>query len=195
MSLQLTSAEKIYLMELKARGALANVEPNRMDLSKGAIVIPCGDGDQMDDLFLHLHDICKGELHEARMHFLSLNGGAMILSGKWPYKEDEKVMIRHLLFARERKEIDTVILMSHAPCGMAREFNYDLYEVLDRLVSAQERIETLHHSLSVHSFFHVDWHDEMESIKHKRRTYRVAKENWLAVQKPLVYPTHSVNGF
>lgn len=172
----LCEQDKKFLLELREFGVLEEVEPSSMDLVDGVIAILCGDGDQFFDVYGHIAGICKGKIGRERIHPLSLNGGALTISGRWPTPEEAVVYKRHVLQTRDPrvKGIKTVVLYGHAPCGAAGLCCLSIRQTIEYLVEAKGLIKNLGHDLKVMCFFHVDW----EGDGSKKRTYFLSRDKW-----------------
>ncbi len=105
-------------------GLLVVPQPHRLDLTDGAIVVACADGDQMDDFFDDLRSMSTEIRVRPRPHLLTEHGGALALSPDWhdlrrPNRAQR--LFEDIIDARDMKAIYTVLLFAHAPCGKARE--------------------------------------------------------------------------
>ncbi len=155
-------------------GVLLDVHPHLIDQSNGAIVVACSDGDQMPDVFKHHEKICAHHREHSRIHLFALNGGAKLISENSPlrmYQEDE-VLLSHIRVAREKKNIDTVVLYAHAPCAVAYDKKLSFAEVLELLFQGKERVKREIPGVKVACFCHVDHGDG------KKRTYFVSCKAW-----------------
>ncbi|MFA6547818.1 MAG: hypothetical protein WCT11_02620 [Candidatus Magasanikbacteria bacterium] len=168
----LTDEDKQFLHELREKNILEEVEPNSLSLSHGAIVLTCADGDQFYDYYSHISSITKGQIAKSRVHTFALNGGSILLSSAWPDKEEAVVLKRHINVAVDLKDIHTVILYAHAPCGAAAMCHLNIKTVIDYLMEAKSIIKNLRTDIKVICFMHVDWDGE------KKRTYFISRDKW-----------------
>ena len=164
------------LRSLRRGGVLRDIEQNQLDASNGVILIACGDGDQFHDLFRHKIDIFAAQRDAPRIHALTLNGGALVLSERSPLNKslpNDLVLLDHIRGAIKLKEILTVAIYVHAPCGMAKLHGINFEGTIQLLVEAKRRIrrELAHPDLKVAAFCHVDWEDG-------KRTYHVSADAW-----------------
>lgn len=164
----LTDQEKQYLLSLRATEALLNIEPAKMPQAKGLIAVFCGDGDQSNDLLNHLFSLQKTARAVPRLHCLTGNGGPLRLSPKSPVDKDgvsQKFFADEIAAARQLKNIDTVVLVGHAPCGLAKHQKITLPETIEHYRAAKRYLKTKLPGLKVITLLHVDWGDN------KKRTY------------------------
>jgi hypothetical protein len=176
---KITKEQRQELVRIRSAGVLEEVKPHYLDLSHGAIIVPCSDGDQMDDLYVHMREVCKGQLPEPRLHTLALNGGAPLMSGDWPDPRPGEVLVSMIKEARDLKQIGTAILFSHAPCGAAAKNSYSVEHMINLLILAKSRLKTDCRDFRVICFFHVDWDNGSEGGERKQRTYFISRSRWL----------------
>lgn len=95
-------------------------------------------------------------------------------------REDE-ILLQHIAIARQLKEIDTVVLYAHAPCGAATLHQLSFIHVLETLRRAKIRLKTVDDKIKVACFCHIDYgHD-------KKRTYFFSTEAFKRA-KPALAP-------
>ena len=154
---------------------LLDVHPHLIDQSNGVIVVACSDGDQMPDVFKHHEKFCTHHREHARIHLFSLNGGAKLISENSPLRmhQEDQVLLSHIRMARKSKQIETVILYAHAPCGAAYGKKLSFTDVLELLFQGKERVKREIPGIKVACFCHVDHGNN------KKRTYFVSYEAWL----------------
>lgn len=164
-------AEMTFLAELKKQKGLVQIKDERLkDLAaKGIIAVGCPDGDHFHDVFGHL---CR---YNHRVHPLALNGGAMLMSPQSKdFELDGAALIRNATAAWHMRKGETILLLSHWPCGRARHDAISVKDVIRQTLEADETITT---KLQVSAevvlpLFHVDWTPfERDPEKKKRRTY------------------------
>jgi hypothetical protein len=164
------------LRSMRKGGVLRDIQSNRIDAHNGVILVACGDGDQFYDLFSHKAEILAPQRGAPRIHPLTLNGGGLLIPENSPFNKDlphDRVLLTNIAGAMKLKEIYTVALCVHAPCGMARSAGLDFETMIRLLVEAKRRIrcEIQHPELKVAAFCHVDWEDG-------KRTYHVSADAW-----------------
>jgi len=156
---------------------LEEVQPKSLDFSNGVIAVVCADGDQFFDYYTHIVSLAKEQLGRERAHIMALNGGSLLLSNEWPDPEEAVVLKRHINVAVDLKNIHTIALYVHAPCGAAGICHFDVKKVLDLLVQAKENVKKIRDDIKVICFVHVDWGDG------KKRTYFLSREKWINYNK------------
>ena len=169
------SAISLELIEgFRRAGILQDVNAHRIDQSQGAIIVSCADGDQMHDLFHHHATLFLKSNAVPRLHTLALNGGALLLPVTSPlnrqFREDE-VLLHHINVAQKLKEINTVVLYAHAPCGAAAMHNMSFLQVIEYLIQAKMLLKKSGPAgIKVACFIHIDYDGD------KKRTYFVSRE-------------------
>lgn len=145
----------------------------------GIIMISCSDGDELPDIFGYMQNMERGKLSAPRIHTIGLNGGALLVPANTAlnkrYHED-KVILKHLKQAVKLKNIKTIAIYVHAPCGVAYLNGLNIIQVIDLLITAKTRIKKALPGVTVGSFCHVD-------DGQKKRTYFVSRDRWLAWRK------------
>ena len=168
------SIASLELIEgFRRSGILQDIDAHRIDQSKGAIIVSCADGDQMHDLFHHHEALVQESNCAPRLHTLALNGGALLLPMTSPLNRqfnEDKVLLHHIAVAQKLKEIDTVVLYAHAPCGAAMMHDMSFFQVVQYLMQAKMMLKNSGPAgIKVACFIHIDYGD-------KKRTYFVSRE-------------------
>ena len=180
--LNLNQEEKRVLKKLvKVEELLIVPEPHKLDLSRGAIVVACSDGDQMDDLFDDIRRLSAEQGMKPRPHLLTEHGGAMVLSRDWhdPARPGRaKRLVEDISDARAMKDIFTILLFCHAPCGKVGACKVGIDESIGHLMKANRVVKELDSRFQVRCFTHVDWHDESVNGGHRKETYFIPAERW-----------------
>lgn len=173
---KLSNEDRILIEELRRYGVLQDIDGHRLDQKHGAIILTCADGDQMHDLFHHHEKIITSNLSATpRIHTLALNGGALLLPPASPLHQkfnEDLVLLHHIKVARDLKEINTIVLYSHAPCGVAAQYNLSFFKVIQYLIEAKNLLKQDDKKIKVACFCHVDYGDK------KKRTYFVSRERF-----------------
>ena len=176
--LKLSAEDSALVKELRRIGVLEDVEEHRLDQSNGVILITCSDGDQFSDIFAHQVRMQTGQRPtDPRIHVFGWHGGALACACHSPINKREYaelVFLDQISAAREMKQINTVALYSHAPCGAAHGSNVNLVEAIALQISAKMKIKTLNQGISVACFFHVDYGNGA------KRTYFLSRPKWEA---------------
>jgi len=95
------------------------------------------------------------------------------------------VVLANIWGAIKLKNIKTVVMQLHFPCGAAGLCHMTAWEQLDHLVRAKQRLKRVFKQIRVPCFVHVDWPED-EGSKHRRRTYFVKTSelrSWLSVYR------------
>lgn len=156
---------------------LRDVQQHQIDARNGVVLVACGDGDQFHDLYRHKTEILAPQRGEPRIHPLILNGGALLIPHDSPFNRDlpnDGVLLQNIAGAIKLKDIRTIAIYVHAPCGMARSAELNFEEIIRLLVAAKRRIRhELSHvdGLKVAAFCHIHWEDG-------KRTYHVSADAW-----------------
>lgn len=172
--------EIMLVRKLRKAGLLEEVKNSLIDLHAGVIMVSCADGDQMSDVFKTQAHWVEHQRRDPRIHLLALNGGAIQLAPDSPTNKsdgEDRVLLKHVLDAVKLKNIQTVVLYAHAPCGIAKAFNLNLLEEIDLLTAAQRFLKEKNPELQITSFLHVD---KGEAGK---RTYFVSEKKWREYRK------------
>lgn len=173
----LNTDDRKLALELKRARILTDVEAPELNLDHGVIIVTCADGDQMPDLFSFQTRLFNIRGIHPRVHTLALNGGALLIPEKSPLNKEngeDRVLLAHLRDARKLKNIDTIVLYVHAPCGAAGLADLNFMQVMELLLEAKARIKKELPGALVACFCHVDWG---ENIK---RTYFVSRDKWIS---------------
>lgn len=125
---KLTEDEERIIAIWRRTGVLVELDAKKLRArcSSGAILIACGDGDQSWDFISHLvlNIQCT-----TRIHLKNEDGGALRWNPNVPIPAELRIdeqLRRGLPVSRELKEIQTVLLSNHFPCGMGRKAGLDL---------------------------------------------------------------------
>lgn len=191
----ITEADFELLRELRREGVLAQVDEHRVPLDNGVILVTCGDGDRLPDIFAYKRKIVETRCNDTRIHLLAWNGGALRLakpSGSArnsPIKTDgtgaHKLFLQEIAGAVSLKGIRTVALYIHAPCGWAGLAGIDIRKTLLCLIEAKKTIKVAMPDVQVAAFVQVDYGDFATRIRPDKRrfatyfTSRANVEQWI----------------
>jgi hypothetical protein len=171
----LSDTDRDTYKRLRKQGILSDVDAHRLDLTAGVILVACSDGDQLPDIFNNISHSFEGQRQSARIHTIALNGGALLLPENsplvTPHREDE-VLLEHIKVARELKNINTIALYTHAPCGAGTLAGLTLEQELDLLLAAKVRIKESLPGIKAVCFCHIDRGES-------KRTYFVSRNKWI----------------
>lgn len=168
-----TRSEDIRLIRmLREADILVDAKGHKLNSPNGVIMVSCPDGDQITDIFNHTVGLLTEGDCRVRPHMLNLHGGAMLIDHDCPlyreFRADELLMLS-IAQARAMKEIDTIALLVHAPCGAAKMAGLNVIDVLHHVVRAKLRIKTAWPDIKIGCFFHVDYPD-------RKRTYFLSRD-------------------
>lgn len=159
---------------LRKAGVLEEIEPHRLEINDGIILVSCSDGDQFPDIVRHMGDVLDTCGAKRRIHPFTDNGGPLILDLSSPLAANCRCenLLESIDGARELKGIATVALCTHAPCGMARKIGLNLAEVIRSLKQGKANLENTHPGFVIRPFVQIDHRDG------RKRTYFVSGQRW-----------------
>lgn len=180
----LSDQELSQIEKWKKAGVLAPIEPDLLPKATGIILITCGDCHQISDILGHQRGLWQEKISksesEALVHILALNGGGLRLVANSALNQGlsaDEILLRDITATRILKNIHTIGILGHFPCGAARSLSWDLEKVMSDLFEAKRRVRERNPDANVFTYIHVD-HNGGE----KCRTYgakRTAWEKWL----------------
>ena len=172
----LCEADQALFASLQAANVLEDIQPHRLEVDGGIILVSCSDGDQFPDVFQHMGTVltCRGD--RARIHTIALNGGPLLLHPNSPLAThgESAVLTAHIMEAARLKSISTVALVAHGPCGKAYGQNLNLAQVVDLLKSGKQHLESQGAGLTVYPFGQID----IPGARGRKRTYHVSGTRW-----------------
>lgn len=163
--MKLSTADHETYLYLRGLGILKDVLPRKMppeQASKGIILTCCADGDQFDDTYAHIAQVCLEYRPSPRIHVLPRMGGALVIPRSSPLHRERygADLVDDILDSYRIKNIEIVALYAHAPCGAAGRAELSLAEVLDYLAKAKlelkQAAEKADISLNAACFVHID---------------------------------------
>lgn len=191
----------LRLMQMKQGLVLQHVDGHRVDASDGVVICGCGDADQERDYASFL----AAQLHP-RMHRLQFNGGPLSIppESTLHFRHDDTGEpipsgIAHRLEIRDAvriKQIRTVVLVAHVPCGAALAAKMPIDDVVYALMAAKREViehYQLEYGVRVACFLHVDWSKIWPGSGRDPRTYFVSREQaeaWLGRPPPPLPSDH-----
>ncbi len=179
----LTSEDMLVYGMLRDARVLQPVAAHELDERQGVILVSCGDGDHFTDIFTNHQRINVVHREASRIHSLSLNGGALLIAEGSPLNGEfrkDLILINDIQVARDLKDIHTVALYVHRPCGAAQMAGLDFLTTIDLLMNAKARLKVeLSNTppLKLACFLHIAFADG------SKKTYFVSREHWLVWQK------------
>lgn len=206
MGSALTDIDRGLIESAKKFGVMREIKKTMPDFSNGVIAIFCADGDQFSETYHHLSPMVCEQCGTERIHPLNPNGGALVIPKNSPladtslftgdfakgttleslsatYRQDIPLLL-NILTAVKFKDIKTVVLYVHAPCGAATLASMDFKSVMWHLAQAKKNVKSAFYSfkLKVPCFCHIDYGEKDENGLPKKRTYHIKTgliESWL----------------
>lgn len=153
-----------------------------LETRNGVILVTCSDGDKILEFLEHVEELIREGGGKFRPHIFAGHGGAMLLAEECPlYRHADEFLLEQIADAHVMKDIHTVILMVHAPCGAAKKGKIDVIQELAYLVRAERRVNALMPQLNVSSFIDVHYPNGNKKILFVNPD---AFETWLQTQSP-----------
>ena len=137
------------------------------------IALTCSDGDRFQDYFEH-----HQKTQQCKIHPLSLNGGAMLLSEACP---ENNIFAWHrgltgmILKSCSIKQTNIVALSSHWPCAVASEHNLSVDDVILLTIHGRLILKQLNSRIKVYCCFHVahlDGRHRTYTIDHQHKYFQ-----------------------
>lgn len=138
----LTPEELEIIQRWKRKRVIVPVDRKKLvgRTHNGAILLFCGDADHSWDVLTHI--VQKLECTE-RLHLQSFNGGALRINPHVPIPAELRIdsqLMKGIQVSRDLKKIETLLLSSHAPCGMAGVCKLGIEDVLWYTIEGAEHI-------------------------------------------------------
>lgn len=179
--IRLSEKDLNMIRKLRDFGVLDNVNGHSLSQKNGVIMISCADGHQMYDIFGHQLKMQEGYCQDPCIHTIAWNGGALRIPKNSPAnKEGRTTHLDVLDDIRDSiaiKDIRTIALYVHAPCGKAQACGIDFLETIRLLMIAKKRLKNKIDDVHVACFIHIDFNN------HKKRTYFISKHKWIEWQE------------
>lgn len=164
----LSGNDRTTLGRLREASVLVDIDREKLcaAVSNGTILYFCGDCDQAPEFLRHLEGMLPAG---CRTHRKAEDGGALRLNPNVPIPSELRIDSQALIglkVTRWMKNISTLTLQNHYPCGMAELASQSLPDVLWHLVETPDFVRKCANwgPALILPFFHVDYGD-------KRRTY------------------------
>lgn len=174
MPTPLDAENRRLIAEMREKNVLGDLDPKQIDVSRGVMLVCCADGDQLDEVFDHMRDTSRSAGHKPRIHTLTGHGGALHLSPHCePYPGIDVRELKNLEIeeGRHLKDIHTIVLSVHAPCGKAAAMGLNLVDLIGHMMAAKSEIKSRHHGVRVLCMIHVDYGD-------RKRSYTISRIDW-----------------
>lgn len=171
----LTMQDREYIQKLKDIHILEDVQEHLLDQTNGVILVTCADADQMYDIFRYQVEMQNGYRSDPRIHTLAWNGGAIRLPELSPanvINMSDILFMREIADAAALKNIHTIALYIHAPCGKTQSCGMTFQQSIYLLFQAKIRIKREIARAQVACFCHIDYGDL------KKRTLFLNRQNF-----------------
>lgn len=175
--IRLSERDLEMIRELRDFGVLDNVNGHSLSQKNGVIMISCADGHQMYDIFGHQLKMQEGHCQDPCIHTLAWNGGALRIPKNSPANKNGRTthldVLDDIRDSIAIKNIHTIALYVHAPCGKAQACGIDFLETIRLLIIAKAKLKNEIDNVHVACFVHIDFNN------HKKRTYFISKHKWI----------------
>lgn len=171
----LTPFDMEVIEQLREAQVMEEMNGNKLDLSRGVIVIRCPDGDQMLDSIEHDRRVAIDADVIPRIHLLTCHGGCMAIapnSPLYPNMGIDEFLLKEIEEAEALKEIHVISAEIHVPCGKAKVCGLTLVHQIILQMAAKPRIKAVDPTNKVMCRIHVDRGD-------RKRTYFISRTRWL----------------
>lgn len=139
---------------------------------QGTVLVSCADGDRVDDIF-GFHKRCH---QHGRHHLVAAAGGP--ITGVWGTGD---LLAKEIDLARRAKAIETIVLVAHAPCAMARIEGMSIPDIMSALFARKEWVKE-HFPIYGEKKGGVVCHLHVDNGR-KMRTYHACKHAWYACRE------------
>jgi hypothetical protein len=172
----LTPFDVEVIEQLRDAHVMQTMNGNKLDLSRGVIVIRCPDGDQMLDSIEHDRHVAIEAGVTPRIHLLTCHGGCMAIapnSPLYPNMGIDAFLLKEIEEAEALKEIHVISAEIHVPCGKAKVCGLTLVHQIVLQMAAKPRIKAVDPTNKVMCRIHVDHGN-------RKRTYFISRQKWIA---------------
>jgi len=176
--LELSQKNLEMIDSLVSFGVFDDIDGYRIDRRNGVILVCCADGDQFHDLYQHECRFQLSQRHDPRVHPLSHNGGPLAYDKDTPinrFSDSYKEYLFEIGDSVDMKDMPTIVVEGHGPCGAARRHNISLIRQLEIQMRVKATIRQMYPQVDVASHFHVDykgWNGK------EKKTYHLGREQW-----------------
>lgn len=171
----LQDTDRLDIQMLLDARVLGHHIPERLNVSDGVILVCCADGDQFAKMMDHMRDTVIVAGVKPRIHTLAHHGGALLVSPQCPLFKEHKIdlfMRTQLQQAQTMKDINTVVLSVHAPCGAASMAKLSTIELIDHMMRAKLVVKADLPQVKVLCVLFVDFGNG------DKRSFTVARKDW-----------------
>lgn len=153
--------------ELKEAKVLVSIDRGQID-PRGVQIVPCSDGEQFPDIFMHHRRHCE------RVQPIALFGGALLIPEASPLRQpdlrEDLVLLSHIRFGASLPGIKETLIYSHI-CRAALLKRLTVLQMLYYLVQAKYRVRKEIPGIDLGLAYQVDYGD-------RKRSYFVKRARW-----------------
>ena len=157
----MTAVDQEFAQMMRDNRVFEDIDPSKLDLSKGVILVACCDGDQIDDRYRFWCSLLESHGLPQRVHLITRHGGALRLAENSPLNKPGRTtdidLIEEIEEAAPLKDIWTVILEAHGPCGKARACGLSLEASTDLHIRGKQRLRSRRNDITYATVYHIDW--------------------------------------
>lgn len=166
------------IQDLREKEVLVRIQGEEFRADRGTVPVLCSDGDRMLDVFMHLAQTCSDMNFPVRPHLIAYPGAPILLSRYSPLvlgMSVDRLFIHGIKTGPDMKNIKTILIVPHWPCGMAKACNISLMRSLALVMNGKARIKKELASLvrDVVACLHVDYGNGF------MHSYHINHERWL----------------
>ncbi len=185
----LSDFDRRVVKSLREANVLADVKPELLDWSTGAIWVPCPDGDQFHDRYMRMvaywvrfHQVVanEGTPPPPRIHPVNFAGGALNLPTNSPLIVDfprDEAMFFEINVGYSKKGIRLIVVEYHGPCGRAGDARICFATSTELILAAKTRTRERFPDCRVVAFAHVDYNGATSPTP-KKNTYFLDRAAW-----------------
>ena len=175
----LTQHDRNVIRKMREANILENVASHEINCDGKNVIVMCSDGHQSPDVIKkHTEFLLQPpETSECCCHPLMLNGGSLLLSASFVgahYKHAiDELLLEQIDQSLDLKRANTVVLYTHAPCGVAYLHGLPFEDMLKHQFAGKKRVkeEFKRKRVNVACFVQVD--DDQ-----KKRTSFISRKKW-----------------
>lgn len=168
-----TPAELKEVQGIRRSGRiLYDIDDDKFAATGGRVAFcGCADGHRFCNIHAHLARGISKNSADLVIHTISMAGAVLRIPYRSPVfswiRGDDNLILSEIAGGEKLKAITTVILVSHWPCGAARESGVGFYQSLRLFARAKRRVREKFPDLKVGCFLDFDFG------KGRQRTYRL----------------------
>lgn len=176
MGQTISTADLVFIEQMKKADILGNHIPERLHVEDGVILVCCSDGDQFDKVMDHMRDAAIATGAKPRIHTFANHGGALLVSPDFhlfcKHGNISDFLLTQLAQAKAMKEINTIVLSVHAPCGAAAMSQMNVVQLINHMMRAKNLVKERLHGVKVLCVLFVDYGSG------NKQSYTIARKDW-----------------